>query len=118
MTSRLRTLLTEWRDRWFTDQPPPPPDQSWPTQISDLAGDVVDVVVGRGYHRIVIVRDEAGLYRLQAQTWAPDWGMSHDAAWFGHGHIGSVCDSLTRAQVVAKEALGLMGEGASKAVEQ
>jgi hypothetical protein len=77
------------------------------------------VLVGRGYHRIVIICGTDGLYRLQSQAWAPDWGMVHHAAWFGHGHIGSVCDSLVRARTVAKEALNLLGERApGEAVEQ
>ena len=75
-------------------------------------GAVVDVVVGQGWHRVLIIRDDTGVYRLQAQAWAPDWGMSHEAAWFGHGHVGSWCDSLARARVVAVETLGLMGEKA------
>ena len=45
--------------------------------------------------------------------------MTSAAAWIGHGHIGSICDSLDRARDVAYEALGLMGEQAMRrAVEQ
>ena len=118
--NRLKALIAAWRDRspkgaggtarWFGDPPPPAPDPTWPTQVSDVPGAVVDVVVGEGWHRVVIIRDDTGVYRLQAQAWAPDWGMSHDAAWFGHGHVGSLCDSLARARVVAVETLALMGE--------
>ena len=115
----LKALIAAWRvmnpkgggpEGWFDDPPPPAPDPTWPTHVNDVAGAVVDVVVGQGWHRVVIIRDDTGVYRLQAQAWAPDWGMSHEAAWFGHGHVGSLCDSLARARVVAVETLGLMGE--------
>ena len=70
---RLKSLLTALCDRWRADQPPPA-DPTWPTGVTDVPGTVVDVIVGRGYHRVVIVRDEGGNYRLQTQAWAPDWG--------------------------------------------
>lgn len=118
--NRLKALIAAWRDRsskrvgettgWLDDPPPPAPDPTWPTHVSDVAGTVVDVVVGQGWRRVVIIRDDTGVYRLQAQAWAPDWGMSEEAAWFGHGHVGSLCDSLARARVVAAETLGLIGE--------
>ena len=117
--NRLKNLLTRWRERWYRDQPPPPPDLRWPAQVRDLDGEVVDVVVGQGWHRLVIVRDATGLFRLQLQAWAPDWGMSHEATWFGHGHIGSMCDSLERARILADEQLTGIGEAVvRKAVEQ
>src|SRR5690349_8691265 len=104
----LKALIVAWREKspkavggtaeWF-DDPPPAPDPTWPTHVTDVAGAVVDVVVGQGWHRVVIICDDTGVYRLQAQAWAPDWGMSHQAAWFGHGHVGSLCDSLASARL-------------------
>lgn len=108
--SQLKALITAWRHRTFDDPPPPAPDPAWPERLDGVTGVVVDVVAGDGWHRIVIVRDNAGLYRLQVQAWAPDWEMRREAAWFGHGHVGSLCDSLERARTMAVETLALRGE--------
>ena len=90
--------------------PPPRPDPVWPTEVDGRGETVVDIVPGSGWHRIVITRDHAGVYRLQLQAWAADWGMSREARWCGHHHMGSFCDSLPRARALAREALVSMGE--------
>ena len=113
--TRLKRLFTAWQGSRKERGLAPPPDPGQPVRTDSGRDKLVEVVAsGDGRHRVGITRS-AGVFRLYAETWAPDWDTLGTATWLSHEHLSGFADSLENARESARETLHRMsGEPASE----
>lgn len=86
--------------------PPPPPDTTSDVCVSGQT--VIEVSYDESqFHRAIITRDTAGVYRVRTEVWdTTHWDELQTAFWC-QGHLGTFTDTLDSARLLASEHLSI-----------
>jgi hypothetical protein len=87
---------------------PPPPDTTVP--FRHTSQEAVETVYSRSQkYRVVLARDERGLFRIHSERWdTDDWDVGGSPHWCPHNRGVSITDTLENARKLAGEKLALV----------
>lgn len=107
---RAKRLFKAWRQGESQHGAAPLPDEGAPFR-SPADEALVDVVYSQsGALRVGISKDPAGVHRLRAERWAPEFEVTGEAAWAASEQLTRTGKSLARARTIAREWLEERGE--------
>jgi hypothetical protein len=115
---RAKRLFKAWRGGASDHGAAPLPDETTPF-LAPADEALVDVVYAQsGALRIGISKDAAGVHRLRAERWAPEFEVTGVAAWAPHEQLAKTGKSVDRARTIAHEWLGDRGEAPRDEAEE